>query len=148
MVVQVKIDPLPFSFYFSRKNASRHGIRLKVFWDTNRINDDKCGYIELHGEYRYSQEPKQKFKPKSYDIATARYFAKKYKVLFAAVWENVLGESDVQDYFKGQISFKELLSEFYKDKIGKQKYDAIQYCNSSQELEARVRQYNIFNIND
>ena len=145
---KVKIDPLPFSFYFSRKNASRHGIRLKIFWNDSRIDDDRCGYIELHGNYRYSQDPRQKFKPKAYMIETARYFAKKYKVLFAAVWEGALGESEVQDFFKGQIFFKELVSEFYADRIGKQKYEALQYCNNLKDLEARVRQYSIFNMND
>lgn len=145
---KVKTDEINFSFYFSRKNASRHGIRLKVFWDKQYINDDKSGYIELHGNYEYSQDPKQKYKPKSYMIDTLRYFARKYKVLFAAVWENVLGEDSLQDYFRGIADFKQLLSEFNANKIGKQKYEALNYAKDLQQLERTVRKYSIYNMND
>ena len=144
----VKIDDLPFSFYFSRKTVCRHSIRLKVFWDRNRINDDKCGYIELHGDYLYSQCPKQKYKPDSQDIKGLRYFAKRYKVLFAAAWECVLGEDALQDYFRGLIDFQELLKSFYVDKIGKNKYEALNYSTDLKMLEKLVRQYNIYNMND
>lgn len=145
---KVKTDDINFSFYFSRKNSSRHGIRLKVFWDRQYINDDKSGYIELHGNYNYSQDPKQKYRPKAYMIDTLRYFVKKYKVLFAAVWENALGEDSLQDYFRNLIDFKTLLSEFNINKVGRQKYEALNYAEDLKQLEHLIRQYNIFNMND
>lgn len=145
---KVKTDEINFSFYFSRKNASRHGIRLKVFWDKQCINDGRSGYIELHGNYEYSQDPKQKYRPKAYMVDTLRYFAKKYKVLFAAVWENVLEEDSLQDYFRSLIDFKTLLSEFSINKVGKQKYEALNYAKDLKQLEYLVRQYDIYNMND
>lgn len=145
---KIKVEDVDFSIYFSRRNASRHAIRLKVFWDRNSVNDDRCGYIELHGNYDYSQDPKQKYKPKAYMVDTLRYFVKKYKIIFVAVWEGVLGEDTVQDYFREIITFKDLLSEFYENKIGKQKYEALSYANDLKQLENIVRKFDIFNMND
>lgn len=145
---RVKIETINFSIYFSRKDASRHAIRVKVYWDRQNISEDKYGYIELHGSYEYSQDPKQKYKPKTYMVDTLRYFVKKYKVLFAAVWEGVLGEDSVQDYFRGELIFKELLKEFKEDKIGKQKYEALNYAEDLRQLEIVVRKFGIFNMND
>lgn len=145
---RVKTDSITFSLYFSRKNASRHAIRVKVYWDRQNISEDKCGYMELHGDYRYSQSPSQKYIPKNYMVDTLRYFVKKYKVLFAAVWEGALGEDSLQEYFRGGINFKELLLEFLENKVGKQKYGALNYAEDLKQLEHLVRQYNIFNMND
>lgn len=145
---RVKTDSITFSLYFSRKNASRHSIRVKVYWDRQNISEDRCGYMELHGDYNYSQSPAQKYKPKAYMVDTLRYFIKKYKVLFSAVWEGVLGEDSLQEYFRGGINFKELLQEFVENKIGKQKYEALNYAEDLKQLEYIVRKYNIFNMND
>lgn len=145
---RVKTDSITFSLYFSRKNASRHSIRVKVYWDRQNISEDKCGYMELHGDYNYSQSPTQKYKPKAYMVDTLRYFIKKYKVLFSAVWEEVLGEDSLQEYFRGGINFKELLQEFVENKIGKQKYEALNYAEDLKQLEYIVRKYSIFNMND
>lgn len=145
---RVKTDNITFSLYFSRKNASRHSIRVKVYWDRQNISEDKCGYMELHGDYNYSQSPAQKYKPKAYMVDTLRYFIKKYKVLFSAVWEGALGEDSLQEYFRGGINFKELLQEFVENKVGKQKYEALNYAEDLKQLEYIVRKYNIFNMND
>lgn len=145
---RVKIETINFSIYFSRKDASRHAIRVKVYWDRQNISEDKHGYIELHGNYEYSQDPKQKYKPKTYMVDTLRYFVRRYKVLFAAVWEGVLGEDSLQDYFRGDLTFKELLKEFKENKIGKQKYEALNYAEDLKQLENLVRNYQIFNMND
>lgn len=145
---RVKTDSITFSLYFSRKNASRHSIRVKVYWDRQNISEDKCGYMELHGDYNYSQSPTQKYKPKAYMVDTLRYFIKKYKVLFSAVWEGVLGEDSLQEYFRGGTNFKELLQEFIENKVGKQKYEALNYAEDLKQLKYIVRKYNIFNMND
>lgn len=81
-------------------------------------------------------------------IDTLRYFVKKYKVLFAAVWENALGEDSLQDYFRNLIDFKTLLSEFNINKVGKQRYEALNYAEDLKQLEHIIRQYQIFNMND
>ena len=138
---------LPFSFYFSTKNAvhSQHGIRAKVVWNPNKAPEGADGYFELHGDYEYTIGS-HKYKPTPKEKETARDFFKKYKVLFAAVWESKLYDGDLQDYFKGRINLKELLSKF--DNISERQYFDINHCNSLEELEQCVRKYKIFNMND
>lgn len=144
----VKTDNIDFSLYFSRKSASRHAIRVKVYWGRERLNDDMCGYIELHGNFSYSQNPKQKYKPTVKMVCSLRDFVKKYKVLFSAVWEDVLGEYSVQDYLCGRIDFCELVSEFYIDKIGDSNYKKLIEVRSLPELDSVVRKNNMFDMND
>ena len=137
---------LPFSFYFSTKEAvhSRHGIRLKVLWNPNKAPDVADGYFEMHGDYDYIVAS-HKYKPTSKELEIARNFCKKYKVLFAAVWEGVLDPDPLQDYFKGRLKLNELLSKF--ELTGRQYYN-VNHCTFLEELEACVRRYNIYNMND
>ena len=72
-------------------------------------------------------------------------FFKEYKVLFAGVWEGVLYDGAVLDYFRGIIHFSELMKEFdfydeYKKEMAK--------LNSVSELEKFVRKHNLFNMWD
>ena len=138
---------LPFSFYFSTKKAvhNRHTIRLKVKWTPNKFPDEADGYFELHGNYDYTIISK-KYKPTAKELEIARNFCKKYKVLFAAVWEGILYDGDLQDYFKDRIKLNELLSKF--DVEDDMQYYYLNHCKSLQELEACVRKYNIYNMND
>ncbi len=138
---------LPFSFYFSSKKSihNRHSIRLKVIWNPNKAPDDADGYFELHGNYEYIRAS-HKYKPTAKELETARNFCKKYKVLFAAVWEGVLDPDPLQDYFKGRIKLNELLSKF--DIEDDMQYYYLNHCKSLEELETCVRKYNIYNMND
>lgn len=141
----MKIEDIDFSFYFSKKNSG-HGIRAKINWNRESMTGDKEGYMELHGEYRYSQSPKLKFYPDSQSIKTARYFFKRYKVLFAAVWESVLDADTLAEYFKNRISWEELKESFeIKDKELK---EVMLACQNLKDLEYAVRKNNIFNMND
>lgn len=141
----IAIEDVDFSIYFSRKNSNRHGIRVKVYWDRDIISDDKCGYMELHGNYLYSQYPKQKYKPKSYEVSTLRYFCKRYKVLFSAVWEGIVAETWVQDYFRGLINLGSLINHFYLAEGDK---NLLKSCKGIKELEECVRKNKLFNMND
>lgn len=138
---------LPFSFYFSTKKAvhNRHAIRLKVKWTPNKSPDEADGYFELHGNYDYTISSK-KYKPTAKELEIARTFCKKYKVLFAAVWEGILYDGDLQDYFKGRVKLNELLSKF--DIEDEMNYYYLNHCKSLEELETCVRKYNIYNMND
>lgn len=145
----VKIEPsrLPFSFHFCGKNAvhQQHGIRVKVLWNPSKAPSNADGYFELHGDYEY-KSGSHKYFPNTDERKIARKFFKKYKVLFAAVWEEVLDAKPVQDYFEGRIKFNELLSKFdIEDEIN---YYNLNHCKSLTELEDCVRKYNIFNMND
>ena len=79
-------------------------------------------------------------------VKLARAFFKKYKVLFAAVWELVLDPPELQDYFRKLISFSGMLKEFHG--IDKDVYEAIQSANNVIDLETIVRKLNAFNMND
>lgn len=67
---------LPFSFHFCDKKAihGQHAIRVKILWNPSKAPNDADGYMELHGEYKYSQSSKLKFYPDNQLIKTARYF--------------------------------------------------------------------------
>lgn len=141
----INIDDVDFSIYFSRRQDINHGIRLKVTWNRNRISDFD-GYMELHGDYKYVSSKTAQHKPKSWEINGLRYFCKKYKVLFSAVWEDKLQGEDLRHYFEGVISLKELLTKF--ENISEIDYYLINHCNSLRGLEACVRENDIFNMND
>ena len=146
--VDIKVEKIPFSFYFSNKEDvyGRHGIRAKVQWSPIRIRSrDADGYLELHGDYDYISGS-HKYKPTGKELTEAREFFKKYKILFAAVWEDKLHQNDLQHYFEGSINWKELLSKF--DGVGEKGYYNINHCNSLEELEACVRKHKLFNLND
>lgn len=138
---------LPFSFFFTNKDAvhNQHGIRLKILWNPSKNPTDADGYIELHGNYDYTVGS-HKYKPNGKEMYVLKNFAHKYKVLFSAVWEEKLYDGDLQDYFKGRMSFKELLSKF--DGITEKQYYYLNHANNLQELEETVRKYKIFNMND
>lgn len=144
----IKIDnKLPFSFYISPKFAvhKQHGIRAKIIWNPSKAPADADGYMELHGDYGYTVGS-HKYKPTGKELKIARDFFKKYKVLFAAVWEEKVDTSYVQDYFRGYITFKELLSKF--SNITEKQYYYLNHANNLTELEETVRKYKIFNMND
>lgn len=141
---EVKIEDIDFSIFFSRKYPN-HGCRVKICWNRDKMNHD-TGVLEAHGDYRYFQDASCKYKPTSLEIKTARYFVKKYKVLFAAVWEEKLDPNDLIDYFRGTINWQQLLLSF----INLRKYDFIQIqsCKDKNELEEYTRVHHLFNMND
>lgn len=143
----VKTDNINFSFHFLTKNEMRHAIRVKITWDREKIsNGNFDGYIEAHGDYRYYQSPKSKAHPSKKEIDRARMFVRKYKVLFAAVWEKKLDQNAVLGYFEGSLSFGQMLSRF--EYITEKQYYIINHCKSLTELEKVVRENKIYNIND
>ena len=143
---QVKTDNIDFSFYFSSKAGNSHSIRIKICWNRERMKDNCVdGYMELHGDYKYVNSPGCKI-PNNKQIVEAREFFRKYKVLFAAVWEGTLEADIVQLFFMKRIRWPEVLSEF--EDISKIAYDKIQLCSNISELEAVVRKTHAFNMND
>lgn len=141
----VKIEDISFSIYFSPKQTDQHSIRIKVLWNRERMNSGNFdGVLYLHGDYEYKQNPNADNKPDMYDIFELKYFAKRYKVLFAAVWENKLDPNDVEDYFKGRLSFEELLTLFLD--LDSDDYDKIQQARNIKELEQIISENNIFNM--
>lgn len=144
----IKIDKkLPFSFYISSRRAvhNQHGIRVKIIWNPSKAPASADGYMELHGNYDYTIGS-HKYKPTAKELKIARDFFKRYKVLFAAVWEERVDPQQVYRYFVGDIPFKELLSKFYD--VSEEQYYHLNHARDLQELEEIVRKYKIFNMND
>ena len=134
---------LPFSFYFSNKNAvhQQHGIRLKVLWNPNKTPESADGYIEMHGDYNYVIGS-HKYKPTGKELKILKEFCQKYKVLFASVWELKLDSNYLQKYFDGRLKFNELLTKF--ENIKEKQYYLINHCKNLKELEKCIRENKIF----
>lgn len=145
--VKLEGDSFPFSFYFSSKSSVRgaHAIRATVLWNPSKMPKDADGYMELHGSYAYISGS-HKYQPTGRELKAAREFFKKYKVLFAAVWEEKLCEGYLGDYFEGKLKLHELLSKF-EDLKERQYYD-INHCKTLAELEDCVRRNKVFSMND
>ena len=139
---------LPFSFYFSSKKVVKgvHGIRVKILWNPSKMGQDSDGYMELHGDYDYISGSKR-YKPSNNELGVARRFFKKYKVLFVAVWEDIIQDpSQLTMYLYGKISWKELMKQF---DTGNQDWNfLITTSDNEEELEQLVREEGMFNMND
>lgn len=142
---KVKTDNINFSFYYSDKRKVSHGIRVKIVWNPNKMSGDVDGYMELHADYNYVSSPNGK-RVNNKDIDEAREFFKKYKVLFAAVWEMKLEEDVIQDYLRKLMTLDDVKSEFHG--IPEDVYTLIQQCGSIEDIESVVRKTNAFNMND
>ena len=135
----VKTDRISFSFYFSDKYGMQHGIHVKIKWNGHKFTKPEDGYMELHGTYAYVPTPGSK-KVSNRDINLARSFFKKYKVLFAAVWEGVVDQMHLQQYFLGNITLQDLIDQF--DPVIEHDFSSVE------SLEAYVRKNNLYNLND
>lgn len=134
---------LPFSFYFSTRESS-HAIRVKPVFNPNKMSRSSFGTLELHGDWKYTPGPDDKNVSQK-QIREMKQFFRDYKVLFAAVWEEELPEDEVEAFFRGTVSFAELLSEFYFYEDYKKEMNKIK---TIEELEDFVREYRLFNMWD
>lgn len=137
---------IPFSLFISSEKAVRgvHAIRVKVLWNPNKMTATPDGELQLHGSYDYKVYS-HKYKPTSSELSLLKNYCKKYKVLFAAIWESILDPTDFIHYQEGLINFKELLTKF--DLSGKNYY-LVNHCNNVEELESCIRENKIFNLWD
>ena len=142
----VKMDgPLGFSFYFGSKyaggNISRHDIRVKFCLNPEKMAVSKSYFMLLHGDYKSNAEGQIPAK----DLERIRHFFKKYKVIFAGVWEEKIAERDVMNFFGKKITLSQLIqnSPFYTAYE-----DQLKAVNRINEFEKVVRMNNIFNLHD
>ncbi len=164
---KVKLETIDFSFYYAtkiemqyrikieiarnlgrRKNthvckSMQYGIRVEIAW--NPLKMTQLDTLELHGKYVYNiRNPRKQNNVNAELLNKAREFFKKYKVLFAAVWECVLEPNILAFYLYQYINFKELLSEFT---LNENELSLIENADNLSDLEAIVREHKIFNIN-
>ena len=131
---------LPFSFYFSTQQG-QHEIRVKVVLDPSHMRISKAGTMKLCDDWTYTQGPDDKFVDQK-TISAIKEFFRTYLILFAAVWDNQLDETAVQDYFQGEITLNDLIREldFYTEDM-----DSIQTIG---ELEDYCRKYHLVDLID
>ena len=113
----VLVANLDFSFYFSSRLAygnsrSQHGIRVKVAWNQNkmyRCNPRFTGELSLAGCCAYIAGPDVSQK----QLTKAIEFFLKYRVLFAAVWDEALDANWLKAYFLREISLDDLIRKMH-----------------------------------
>ena len=138
---------LNFSFYFSPKDAVEgkdicHGLRVKPIFNPEKMSIDKAGTLKLHGDWRYIPgEDDKNIGTKA--IKEMKEFFRDYKILFAAVWEKELPQDSLYDYFRGTITFNEMLSEFEFYEDFKKELDSI---SSVEELTDFIDANDLFNV--
>lgn len=141
--IQVYPGAQPFSFYFSEKTDT-HGIRVKPVFNPNKVHISEVGTLKLCDDWEYIPG-KDEGHISEKDVKKMKDFFRKYKVLFAAVWEGELQEGDLVDYFQGVIDFDtvvESLECYLKYAI------ELSECINVDDLEQVVRQHDMFNMND
>ena len=139
---QVKTDNIHFSFYFSDKPGMNRVIRVIIKWDRDHLFNPLDGYMEIHGKYDYVRYEHGQDASEE-DISKARDFFTKYKVLFAAVWEENLDPDSVQDYLRKIISFDELKESFYDVPEG-----IFKDAKTIADIEDIIRKNKLFDMND
>ena len=141
----VKLDgPLSFSFYFGTKDAfgkeNKHGIRVKICPSRERYQLNNVSELEIHGDYKLHNTANV-----SKDVEKeAKAFFKKFKVLFAGVWEKVLLEENITAYFKNRATLEDIVEESYLTEEQK----SLLNVSTIEDFEAKVRTYSMFNMND
>lgn len=146
------VSNLPFSLFFSTKSAvhNAHAIRVKVLWNPHKMTATPDGQLWLHGNYSY-EVFSHKYKPTARELNILRTFCKKYKVLFAAVWEEKLDAQDLIDYFADRLTLSSLLAtinlqkEFDPEDVN---YYNLNHCKSLEDVENLVRKDKLWNMND
>ena len=135
---------LDFSFYFSSKEGVSHGIRVKPIFDRARMKRSLAGNLELHGDWKYTPGDNDRKVSHSKMLRMIDFF-RKYKVLFAAVWEEQLNEDTLQDFFRGFCTLHDLIQDL--DCYGANQ-DILCIVSDVATLERLVRKYHLFNMND
>lgn len=138
---------LKFSFFFSPKDVTEgkelvHGIRVKPLFNPEKMSLDMAGTLKLYDDWDYIPGKEDK-DVSTKDVKEMKSFFLNYKTLFAAVWEKILPPDSLYDYFRGTISFEELLEEF---EFYNEFKDDMKVIKNLSELTAFVKEYELFNL--
>ena len=146
---------LPFSFFFSSKSSAdnttiNHGLRVKPLFNSEKMNIRDAGVLKLHSDWEFTPGRNDK-NVDSKDVKEMKEFFKTYKILFAAVWEEQLLPNYLYDYFRGIMTFGEILMEFefYEDyESAIQSYNNGRGIQTLEDLHSFITDYNLFNTWD
>lgn len=143
---------LPFSFYFSSKDAVeskelKHGLKVKPLFNPEKMSIRLAGTLKLHGDWKFTPGKDDKNVDSS-KVKEMKQFFKEYKILFSAVWEKQLPPDTLYDYFRGTVDFAEMLQEFefYDDYKDVELVDGklLKDIDNLKDLWQFVEQYDLF----
>ena len=137
----VVVENIPFSFYYSVRN-SNHGPRVKVTMNGQNMRPNRMSSLKLCNDWSIDIND-QDARISAKDLATMKEFFRKYLVLFLIVWEDLISEPELADYFEGKVTLKEFIqdTDFYNEYS--RELDDI---NSVSELETFCRDNNLINF--
>ena len=139
----VLVEYINFSFEFAIKsNVQHNAIQVVINWNRDRLSGTKDGYMNLWGNYKYVRYEYGQ-DASNEEISEARDFFMKYKVLFAAVWEENLDPDSVRDYLRKILSFDELKESFYDVPEG-----IFKDAKTIADIEDIIRKNKLFDMND
>lgn len=133
---------LPFSFYFSSGAGMPHSIRVMPVFNPNRLVSSLTGTLKLCDDWEYIPG-KDDADVSSKDIKNMKEFFRKYLVLFCAVWDEQLSDGVVEDYFRGDILFSDMLKDFDFYEMQSSELNNIK---SISELESFCRDNQLVNL--
>ena len=133
---------LPFSFYFSSGAGVNHGPRVKPMFNEAKLKQSLTGTLELCNNWEFEPGKDDTHIPAK-DVSAMKAFFRKYLVLFCAVWDEQMQDATLEDYFRGNITFSEMLTdlEFYEENSA-----ALETIHTVEELEDFCRLHNLVNF--
>lgn len=120
---------LPFSFYFSSGAGVSHGPRVKPMFNESKLISSLTGTLKLCDDWGFVPGIDDK-DVKADKISDMKDFFKTNIVLFCAVWDEQMQDATLEDYFKGDITFQEMVADL--DFYEKYRDDLMQISNVSQ----------------
>lgn len=133
---------LPFSFYFSSGDGVTHGPRVKPLFNPERLISSLTGTLELCNNWEYVPGKDDKNVGEK-SIRQMKKFFKDYVVLFCLVWDEHMQDATLEGYFKGEITFNEMLQDI---DFHPQYKDHLDNMASVQELEKFCRDNELVNL--
>lgn len=137
----VKVDRIPFSFYYSVKN-SNHGPRVKVTMNAEKLRPMRMSSMKLCDDWNIDRND-QDTEISGKDEKQMKEFFRKYLILFLIVWSDLVSEPELADFMEGRIDLHQFIvdTDFYED----YKEDLNKIDNVA-DLEAFCRKNNLVNF--
>lgn len=120
---------LPFSFYFSSGTGVSHGPRVKPMFNESKLISSLTGTLKLCDDWNFVPGINDK-DVKADKISDMKDFFRNNIVLFCAVWDEQMQDATLEDYFKGDITFQEMIADL--DFYEKYRDDLVKISNVSQ----------------
>ena len=120
---------LPFSFYFSSGAGVSHGPRVKPMFNESKLISSMTGTLKLCDDWNFVPGINDK-DVKADKISNMKEFFRNNIVLFCAVWDEQMQDATLEDYFKGDITFQEMVADL--DFYEKYRDDLVKISNVSQ----------------